>query len=187
MFKTNIWATPIEEVDLPSIVRAAEDLNYTDNTWRSTTSTTIYASSNLPFDNAESPLFKVSSIIAERVGYVAKQYGVENPVPTQVGGWANKAERGGGQEYHIHAGSHFSAVFYLRAPENSGNIVFRSFGADTDMFPLPPGGLNDLNFETYSVVPYPCLLVIFRSNIRHMVEANLSDTVRLSLAFNFTV
>ena len=38
--------------------------------------------------------------------------------------WANINPPGGYNRPHLHPNSHFSGVYYIKAPENSGQIVF---------------------------------------------------------------
>lgn len=117
----------------------------------------------------------------------SKEYGLNNNVVcTEY--WFNIAMRGNYQEYHQHANSHFSAVYYVQAEENSGNIVFKSPESITDMFPLPTLDTCSLvNSKTCFYKPAESKLLIFRSNLLHMVEKNQSDTDRISIAMNFRI
>ena len=115
----------------------------------------------------------------------SKEYGVQTENINCSDAWINLASPGAYQEYHIHSGSHFSIAYYLKTPENCGNIVFRSHEANTDMFPLPADGLLPPNFKTFYYTPKTNDLLIFRSNLSHMVEKNKSKEDRVSISANF--
>jgi len=101
--------------------------------------------------------------------------------------WFNIAEPGAYQEYHQHTRSHFSVSYYLDVPENCGKIRFRSVEAMTDMYTLPVESKNEnlASWKTCAYEPVENLLLIFRSNLPHMVEKNLSEHKRISISANF--
>lgn len=84
---------------------------------------------------------------------------------------------------HNHPGSYVSAVFYVRAPENCGEIVFERPDPFLDwIHEFEP---NDNNVAAAKQQPRDNLLVMFPSYMRHYVEANNSDSARISIALNF--
>lgn len=101
--------------------------------------------------------------------------------------WFNIASPESYQEYHQHAFSHFSVVYYVKVPKNSGNIVFQSVDTISDMYPLPVDKdyMTDFSYKTCSYEPQNSMMLIFKSNILHMVEKNKSDENRFSIAMNF--
>ena len=115
----------------------------------------------------------------------AKQFGVLKAKAQCDGSWFNISRPGNFQEFHMHAMSHFSAVYYVKTPEKCGNIVFKSHEADTNMFLLP---IDESTPYNWSTVFYPAIegrLIIFRSNLQHMVQKNTSTEDRISIAMNF--
>ena len=103
--------------------------------------------------------------------------------------WVNVSSPGNFQEYHVHTNSHFSAVYYAKIPNNSGKIVFRAHDHAGDMFPLP-FNLNtekEPAYRTYFLEPKESELMIFRSNLQHMVQKNNSNEDRISIALNFVL
>jgi uncharacterized protein (TIGR02466 family) len=100
-------------------------------------------------------------------------------------GWLNINYKNSYQEYHCHANSTFSAVYYIATPPGSGRIIFQN-PTEPDM--LPVKGIveeNDLTFKQSFYSPQERTLLIFRSNIRHMVEIGTNDEPRITAAFNF--
>ena len=113
----------------------------------------------------------------------SKYFGVSKPAKC-VDAWINVSSPGDYQEYHIHPLRHFSLVYYVKSSEDSGNIRFK-FNNSNDMFPLPVDNYTDASFDDCYYKPEESSLLIFRSNLQHMVEKNKSQEDRISVALNF--
>ena len=128
--------------------------------------------------------------IRQRVVEFSREYGIDSSHDSRLlmtGGWYNIAGPGGFQEIHQHENSHFSAVYYVDAAANSGDLVFTTLGRWHDMYRLPvaltePGPANH-RFCQYT--PQTGRLVIFRSNLLHYVNPNLSGQERVGISMNF--
>lgn len=151
--------------------------------WHCDTFATLSSSYQLLEDSLFAPLImEAGQCVAE----FALNYGVKESAPLRcIDGWVNVAHPGEHQEVHIHPGSHFSAVYYVDAPDLCGNLVFRSHESLTDMQPLPTSGVAQANAKTHFHVPKTGDLLIFRSNLMHMVAPNKSSSPRISVALNF--
>jgi len=114
----------------------------------------------------------------------AKDYGISNATIKSKEGWINVAMPNEYQEFHLHPNNHFSMVYYVSVPENSGNIIFRSPESNTDMFQLPFGHETLATMKTATIKAKTGKLVIFRSNLLHMVEKNKSSSERVSISMN---
>jgi uncharacterized protein (TIGR02466 family) len=103
--------------------------------------------------------------------------------------WVNISKPSNFQEFHNHPNSHFSVVFYIKTQKNCGNIILKNNESFFDMFTLPykKNNYNNLNCKTYSIEPENNMLLIFRSNLQHMVEKNNSNSDRISLSANFRI
>ena len=97
--------------------------------------------------------------------------------------WLNCYKKGDYQEYHYHPGSYFSAIYFFKNPNNSGTTIFRSF-EEPNMMPLKNLEQNDLSFNTCKYEPKNKTLIIFKSNMQHMVTQSKSDETRITAAFN---
>jgi uncharacterized protein (TIGR02466 family) len=117
---------------------------------------------------------------------LAKEYGVTRTDLTCVDFWFNISQPGNYQEYHQHANCHFSLTYYLKTPKDCGNIVFKSTDAITDMYPLPVDYYTYSSFKTFTFEPKENLLLIFRNNLLHMVEKNMSSEDRVGITMNFS-
>lgn len=97
----------------------------------------------------------------------ARRYTGQSPL--QHGYWFNEMHPGQRTSRHSHAEMDecLSAVYYVSAPENGGSLILYQ----------PPLTIN--------VTPKAGLLVLFPPDVEHEVTPNASDTMRLSIAFNF--
>lgn len=156
-----------------------------NNSWRCNTYSTIGTQYNLLEDELFSGLIEECKV---NIKEFAKHYGVIAKQVEATDGWINVADTGSYQEYHIHPAAHFSVCYYINTPEDCGNIVFRSHMADKDMFPLPTA--EELTPAAYKTYWYPATagtLVIFRSNMLHMVEINKANAPRVGVSMNFVL
>lgn len=101
--------------------------------------------------------------------------------------WFNVAAPGNYQELHQHSNSHFSAVYYVSAEKGAGDITFKSAEHFTDMYNLPidDDKLTAASYKACSYAPINSTLLIFKSNLLHGVNKNLSGADRISISMNF--
>jgi uncharacterized protein (TIGR02466 family) len=151
--------------------------------WRCNTFTSLHSSYDLKTD----PIFihlinQTESLVNE---FAKECFGVTKQVVSCNNAWFNISNPGDFQEYHIHSGSHFSIVYYLKTPTDSGNFVVASTSNFTDTLQIP----NDLttigNSTSFSIIPKENKIIIFRSNVNHMVNTNKSNDDRISVSMNF--
>lgn len=121
----------------------------------------------------------------------SKEFGVQKKINDIrcIDFWFNISNPGNYQEFHQHANSHFSIIYYVKAPINSGDLVFQNPTSPSDMFPLPIGknDYNDASYKTCRYSPIESTVIIFRSTLTHMVEKNRSLSDRISIAMNFVI
>eukprot|EP00931_Biecheleriopsis_adriatica_P066876 TRINITY_DN41116_c0_g1_i1.p1 TRINITY_DN41116_c0_g1~~TRINITY_DN41116_c0_g1_i1.p1 ORF type:complete len:241 (+),score=55.75 TRINITY_DN41116_c0_g1_i1:70-723(+) len=101
--------------------------------------------------------------------------------------WATRHENGSSHSWHAHAGSLLSGIYFVKCPEESGNLVFadprglhdESVDSDWDMMERHPFGGN-----AFQVRPTAGRLVLFPSWLLHKVAATMGSEARTSIAFN---
>ena len=127
--------------------------------------------------------------IIKHVSLFCNKIGILNANITCVGSWINLAKHNSFQETHIHPKSHFSVVYYVKVTNNSGNIIFRNHTNLINLFPLPfdQNHATIFTYDTFKIIPKECDLLIFRSNLQHMVEKNNSNEDRVSISMNFKI
>jgi len=98
-------------------------------------------------------------------------------------GWLNIYNKGDSQEFHTHANSIISAVYYLKAPIDSARFYFKNPYQDM-LAPQVTEATFD-NTQIAHITPIEGSVIIFRSYIEHMVQQHNIDEQRISLAYNF--
>jgi uncharacterized protein (TIGR02466 family) len=131
---------------------------------------------------------KLIDLVADRVWQFSSQFGkIKSERLVCNDFWFNIGSPGAYQEYHQHCSNHFSVVYYLKTNPQSGKIVLRSIESFADVFELPidEKDLTESSYKTCFYQPKDSMVLIFKSNLLHMVEKNNSDTDRISIAMNF--
>ena len=101
--------------------------------------------------------------------------------------WAIINKGGAANSRHHHGNSTISAAYYVRAPENCGNIVFYD-PRPAPVYSHPSSvGPNNLNAMVNSVTPVEGALVLFPSYLDHSVNENLSNSERIVISFNISL
>ena len=88
---------------------------------------------------------------------------------------------------HQHGNSTISGAYYVRAPMNSGDIVFYD-PRPAPVYSYPKAlGPNTLNAQINGISPKEGVLVFFPSYVDHSVNENLSNEERIVISFNITI
>ena len=101
--------------------------------------------------------------------------------------WAIINTGGAANLRHQHGNSTISGAYYVRAPKNSGDIVFY------DPRPAPvytyPKAVNPnlLNAQVNGISPKEGALVLFPSYLDHSVNENHSNEERIVISFNIKI
>ena len=88
---------------------------------------------------------------------------------------------------HHHGNNSLSAAYYVRAPEDAGEIVFYDPRPAPVYFHPTSNKPNELNAMVNSITPKEGLLVLFPSYLEHSVNPNLSDNERIVISFNISI
>ena len=88
---------------------------------------------------------------------------------------------------HHHGNSAISAAYYVRAPKNSGDLVFYDPRPAPVLFAPHSKEPNYLNAMVNSVSPVEGALVLFPSYLDHSVNENISNDERIVISFNVTL
>lgn len=135
------------------------------------------------FDLPDPAVAKLREFVVECITPIAEEYQWNNIPPTTIHGRQHPIKPNESDTIHFHPYARLIAVYYLQVTENSGDILLID----------PRGGTfwPDLKTETgeyrlartyHRVKPKPGMLLIFPNYLNHMVETNLSDDTRLSIA-----
>ena len=101
--------------------------------------------------------------------------------------WSIINKKNASNARHIHSNSFISAVYYVSAPKNCGDIVFHD-PRESRVIRKPNGiKANNLNAEVINITPQSGLLVLFPSYLYHSVNENDSDEERIIISFNIDI
>ena len=101
--------------------------------------------------------------------------------------WAIINKGGAANARHHHGNSSLSAAYYVRAPKNSGDIVFYD-PRPAPVYSHPVSNKpNLLNAMSNSISPIEGLLVLFPGYLDHSVNENLSNEERIVISFNISL
>ena len=102
--------------------------------------------------------------------------------------WININKPGNYNTKHLHPTNDLSGVLWIKAPQNSGDIVFESpyeFQAYQEIDSYVDEFRNSFNIDhSYYFTPTDGRMLIFPSHLMHEVEENLSNEDRISVSFN---
>jgi uncharacterized protein (TIGR02466 family) len=96
--------------------------------------------------------------------------------------WANYTEVGQYHHKHAHPNSVVSGVFYPQANREFDKIYFYKDGYER--IKIPAAEYNPYNSESWWFEVGAGDLILFPSNLTHMVQTKEDDNTRISIAFN---
>lgn len=104
--------------------------------------------------------------------------------------WININKKDNYNIAHAHPGSHLSGVFWIKASDKCGNLVFNnphSFVSHRLIRSTDDELKRKINYTTkFYFKPTEGTLVLFPSHLQHYVESNESDEDRISISFNLS-
>ena len=101
--------------------------------------------------------------------------------------WAIINTGGSANLRHQHGNSTISGAYYVRAPENCGDIVFYDPRPAAVYSHPNVEGPNMLNAQVNGITPKEGALVLFPSYLDHSVNENLSKEERVVISFNIKI
>lgn len=149
-----------------------------------------YQSHDLEYNKYTHPLLtRVNYCVNE----VAKNIGLKENKLKIKSFWLNVNSKKDFNISHTHNGSVISGVFYVKCPENCGDLILRNRNDEILRCYLRQsnliGGIDyaftEYTSELWSVTPEKNTLILFPSWLEHYVEPNNSDQERISIAFNY--
>jgi len=188
-FLESLFATPVVLVDLDVDVKTmAKECVELSKKQSSVLKSNIGGWQSDDIRNIESDTFKYFfKCLNEEVTRFATEIGVP-PITENSLTWINV---NGYRDYnlpHIHPKSKISGVFYVKTPEDCGQISFQNPVSDLMEcgWTSKPEKFTNFNTPVYNYNPRENLLILFPSFIKHGVKPNLNKKEkRISLSFNF--
>ena len=114
-----------------------------------------------------------------------KEYLTMKPVCGNM--WANINGPGNFNRPHLHPNALFSGVYWIKAPEKSGNLMVYDPrpGAHTIMPNRKEGKLPSQLWREVHYKPFAGRCIMFPAWLWHEVKPNESNDIRISVSFNF--
>jgi len=150
--------------------------------------------SNIPFGNTKHTknifdiandeiFFPLLDEIHKQIHEFAKIFGCKEEY-NYLNSWLNFSDKDSYQEYHNHPNSTLSCVYYLKFPQGSANLIFKS--PKNSMISLKtPDGSNPINWGEAHYKPTERSLFMFRSDLEHRVPTGENNDLRISIAINW--
>ena len=141
------------------------------------------------FDLKNSVVIKFINLISPNINQVIKdmQWDINSQTVKITSMWSIINTGGASNARHHHGNSDISAAYYVRATENSGEIVFYD-PRPAPVFSHPSSTKpNSLNAMVNSINPAEGGLVLFPSYLDHSVNENLSNEERIVISFNLSL
>jgi len=101
-----------------------------------------------------------------------------------TGCWANIKPQGAGHPSHIHPNNFLSGVYYVRAPEAGGRIVFHDPRPQPFLISPQTRQRNQYNSRNADLPVRDGLLLLFPAWLDHSVTGNAGESERVSISFN---
>ena len=127
---------------------------------------------------------RIAAFIDKSVqSYFKEVYAPKHEVkPYVTQSWANYTNKGQFHHKHNHANSFISGVFYVAADAAKDRIFFYKDGYQ--QIKVTTEDWNQWNSESWWFPVETGKIVLFPSNLTHMVETVQSEDTRISIAFN---
>jgi uncharacterized protein (TIGR02466 family) len=116
---------------------------------------------------------KFNNITSKILDYVKKDIFIDTRKATLTSLWFNINKPGDSNVLHNHGGARYSGVYYIKTPENCGDLAFTK----KDI-------ADKHNYKEYKFTPSEGDLYIFRGFIWHRALENSSNEDRVSCSFN---
>lgn len=133
-------------------------------------------------------LNKLFVSVSHRLNALHKHFNFRDDMQISISNfWVNINGRGHANAPHTHRGFTFSGVYFVQGGEGSGDLVLvhpsQQFPYHYTDQPFKDNSI-DKSLGTVQYTPQPGRLVIFPSWIQHYVQPNLTDSDRVSIAFD---
>ena len=180
-FPSVVWSSIIHVVDNAQLKHWAYDRKKND-IGRVVSNYNGFQSSDILPGQCEY-IDKLVELLDKETAVCAKQVGLPEVELYNI--WLNINPPNSYNHLHNHVGAVFSGVYYVDAPEHSGNIQFeRSDGAEYHI----PEYVEKETYYTSTRATYAAktnALYIFPGWLKHSVQGNRSNVDRISISFNY--
>jgi uncharacterized protein (TIGR02466 family) len=99
--------------------------------------------------------------------------------------WYTIYSKGTNVEEHFHPNSIISGIFYLKCPENCGDIIFLDNNYNFKNFCVNTSPLKTFTYpKLFRLTPEEGMIILFPSWLNHTTDLNKSEEDRIMFSFN---
>jgi uncharacterized protein (TIGR02466 family) len=132
------------------------------------------------------------TVLLEKINSISRKFldllGLDSSMDLLIENWLNLNPRLSGHYQHEHYASIISGVLYLETDSQDGDLMFydpiktrsqaQAYNKKSKI------NINQYNFQSITVTPEVGKIVLFESWLTHAVSLNLTNSNRISIAFN---
>ena len=182
LFPTPVWVKQLEPEAAARVNRNAMELI---ETFRPTATSTRSGGWATPTNLQDSPeMEELMGYVREAATEALAALSIEHDGFLITGCWANIKPRGAGHPSHIHPNNFLSGVYYVRAPEAGGNIIFHDPRQQPFVISPRTSERNLYNSRNADLSTREGMLLLFPAWLHHSVGGNAGDSERISISFN---
>ena len=189
VFSTPIWAGLIlnyQELN-NKMLKYIKDLQIQNP--KGITKSNVFGWHSEDFDlENEQPKYFINSISTNlNEAFIDMGWDIKNQEVKVTSMWSVINKKNASNARHIHSNNYISAAYYVKSPENSGDIVFHDPRSVTTFRYPKISERNTLNSNVFSIKPKEGLLVLFPSYLYHSVDFNRTEEERVVISFNINL
>ena len=186
VFSTPIWTGLIlnyQELNI-KMFKYIKDLQMQNP--KGITKSNVYGWHSEDFDlENEQPKYFINSISTNlNEAFIDMGWDLKNQEVKVTSMWSVINKKNSSNARHIHSNNYISAAYYVKTPENGGDIVFHDPRSVTTFRYPKIAENNTLNSNIFTIQPKEGLLVLFPSYLYHSVDLNRTNEERVVISFN---
>ena len=191
MFKVPVYSTQLN-LDIKKLQSFCNEYQQKD-TGKTLSNVGGYHSNDLPLNKLKWPLGESLHPLIKEIGIHSSKFAKEfinNNEQVLSNMWINMGLYKDANKTHNHPGADISGVYYVKTPDDCGNIVFEHPALDVLNYYLDDNNTIIEKFNAYNSPTWwkPAVenrLYLFPGWLKHYVEPNLNKTEeRISISFN---
>ena len=181
---TNFIAKETLNIDNVKIERFCRQERERDQKGRIVSSIGGWQSQRFNYFSAD--LRDIYHIVENRFKYLNKHFNFKDVERNIFIYWININSKNSFHYKHPHPGCLFSAVYYVKVPQNSGSIILHNPRSYQSLYITPHmiESYNTFNSSIYTIQPKEGQLIIFPGWLEHEVLPSDTEEERISISFN---
>ena len=188
-FSTPVWATKVKDYSAVNEKIYSYIKNLEDQDKQGVVKSNVKGWHSKNFSLKDETPKEFINLISPNINQVFRDmdWDLDNQITKITNMWTIINRKGAAHDRHHHGNSAISAAYYVKAPENCGNIIFYDPRPAPIYFHPNAKSSNSLNCQVNAITPVEGLLVLFPSYLDHSVGANNSNEERVVISFNISL